>query len=49
MHLIARQTVVSTSAWAIHCNKEIFGEDVETFRPERWIEEKTGGMCMTTT
>lgn len=49
MQLIVRQTVVSTSAWAIHRNKDIYGEDVETFRPERWIEEKTGGMRRITT
>ncbi|KEF51618.1 uncharacterized protein A1O9_12253 [Exophiala aquamarina CBS 119918] len=38
--------VVSTSAWALHRNQEIFGDDVENFRPERWLEEKTGGMRM---
>ena len=49
MQLIVRQTVVSTSAWVIHCNKDIYGEDVGTFRPERWFEEKTGGMRTITT
>ncbi len=30
-------TVVGCSAWVIHRNKEVFGEDVEVFRPERWM------------
>ncbi|KAJ4154034.1 hypothetical protein LMH87_010498 [Akanthomyces muscarius] len=29
---------VSISAPVIHLNKEVFGEDAEHFRPERWIE-----------
>lgn len=31
-------TVVGCSAWTIHRNTRIFGEDVEDFRPERWID-----------
>ncbi|GKT59762.1 pisatin demethylase [Colletotrichum tofieldiae] len=31
-------TVVGVNAWVIHRNKAVFGEDVHTFRPERWIE-----------
>jgi cytochrome P450 len=30
-------TIVGCSAWVIHRNREIFGEDVEVFRPERWL------------
>ena len=30
-------TIVGCSAWVIHRRKEIFGEDVEAFRPERWL------------
>ena len=30
-------TVVSVSAWVIHRDPSIFGEDVNTFRPERWL------------
>ncbi|OCL04146.1 cytochrome P450 [Glonium stellatum] len=26
-------------AWGIHRNKDIFGEDAEIFRPERWLDE----------
>lgn len=30
-------TIVGCSAWVIHRRKDIFGEDVEAFRPERWL------------
>jgi cytochrome P450 len=30
-------TIVGCSAWVIHRRKEIFGEDVDVFRPERWL------------
>jgi cytochrome P450 len=32
-------TVVSVSAWVIHYDPSIFGEDVDSFRPERWLAE----------
>ena len=31
-------TIVGCSAWVIHRRPEIFGEDVEIYRPERWLE-----------
>ncbi|KAI0855798.1 benzoate 4-monooxygenase cytochrome P450 [Xylaria cubensis] len=31
-------TVVGVNPWVIHRNSSIFGEDVETFRPERWLD-----------
>ncbi|KAK1779694.1 cytochrome P450 [Copromyces sp. CBS 386.78] len=30
-------TVVGVSAWVLHRDANIFGEDVEEFRPERWL------------
>ena len=30
-------TVVGVSAWVMHRNANIFGEDVDDFRPERWF------------
>jgi cytochrome P450 len=30
-------TVVSVSAWVIHRDVSIFGEDADEFRPERWL------------
>lgn len=31
-------TIVGCSAWVIHRRPEIFGEDVDNYRPGRWIE-----------
>jgi len=33
-------TIVGCSAWVIHRNKETFGDDVEVFRPERWLVDE---------
>lgn len=35
-------TVVGVASWAVHRNKAVFGEDVKTFRPERWLEASEG-------
>lgn len=37
-------TIVGCSAWVLHHRKEVFGEDVETFRPERWLVSDEKGM-----
>ncbi|OGM41477.1 hypothetical protein ABOM_010074, partial [Aspergillus bombycis] len=39
-HGLLRQiaTVIGTNPWVIHRNKQIFGEDADVFRPERWLE-----------
>lgn len=34
-------TIVGCSAWVIHRRPEIFGEDVNDYRPERWIGTET--------
>ncbi|KAI2768408.1 benzoate 4-monooxygenase cytochrome P450 [Daldinia loculata] len=31
-------TTVGVNAWVLHYNKEVYGEDADQFRPERWIE-----------
>lgn len=31
-------TIVGCNAWVLHRREEIFGSDVDTFRPERWLE-----------
>jgi cytochrome P450 len=31
-------TIVGCNAWVLHRRPEVFGEDVDAFRPERWIE-----------
>ena len=33
-------TVVGVSAWSVHRNRMIFGEDVDIFKPERWLEDE---------
>ncbi|KAL6716510.1 hypothetical protein ACLMJK_006077 [Lecanora helva] len=37
-YTLAEGTVIGLNAAVIHRNEDIFGEDVESFRPERWIE-----------
>lgn len=31
-------TIVGCNAWVLHRRPEVFGSDVDVFRPERWIE-----------
>ena len=31
-------TIVGCNAWVLHRRPEIFGKDVDVFRPERWLE-----------
>ncbi|KAJ9132171.1 Cytochrome p450 [Pleurostoma richardsiae] len=33
-------TIVGCSAWVLHRNKDIFGQDVEEYRPERWLVDE---------
>lgn len=35
---IAAGTIVGCSAWVIHRRPEVFGSDVDAYRPERWLE-----------
>ncbi|KAH9204667.1 cytochrome P450 [Leptodontidium sp. 2 PMI_412] len=37
---VPKGTLVSINAWAAHANKSVFGEDVDVFRPERWLVGK---------
>ncbi|KAL9031271.1 MAG: hypothetical protein Q9196_000678 [Gyalolechia fulgens] len=32
-------TVVGMSAWVVHRDKDVFGQDAEEWRPERWLED----------
>ena len=32
-------TVVGVSAWVLHRNADVFGDDVDSFRPERWLDD----------
>jgi cytochrome P450 len=31
-------TVVGCNAWTLHRDKELYGSDADTFRPERWLD-----------
>lgn len=31
-------TIVGCSAWVIHRRPEVFGDDVDAYRPERWLD-----------
>lgn len=35
---VAAGTIVGCSAWVIHRRAEVFGADVDSYRPERWID-----------
>ncbi|CAG8566342.1 11582_t:CDS:1, partial [Scutellospora calospora] len=37
-HLIPKDTIVSASIWRIHRSKQIWGQDVDEFVPERWFD-----------
>lgn len=39
-------TTVGINSWVMHANKQVFGEDAESFRPERWFdsEKRVGEM-----
>ena len=32
-------TRLAINGWVVHRNKEIFGDDSEVYRPERWLED----------
>lgn len=36
-HHVRGGTIVGCSAWLIHRRPEIFGDDVDAYRPERWL------------
>lgn len=31
-------TQVAVNAWVLHRDKDVFGDDAESFRPERWLD-----------
>lgn len=43
-HYLPAGSVIGANPWVIHRNKEVYGDDVDTFRPERWLKEDNGDM-----
>ncbi|KAJ5167427.1 uncharacterized protein N7482_006208 [Penicillium canariense] len=43
-HFVPGGTVVGCSAWLIHMDKSIFGDDAEIYRPERWLPDEVLSM-----
>ena len=39
-------TKVAVNSWVVHRDKDIFGDDAEIFRPERWLENKERSKVM---
>ncbi|KAI2468372.1 cytochrome P450 [Annulohypoxylon bovei var. microspora] len=39
-HYVKGGSIVGCSAWIIHRRPEIWGEDVDVFRPERWLVDE---------
>ncbi|KAI1116399.1 cytochrome P450 [Nemania sp. NC0429] len=39
-HHVRGGTIVGCSAWLIHRRPEIFGDDVDDYRPERWLVDE---------
>ncbi|CAG8643498.1 23491_t:CDS:2 [Cetraspora pellucida] len=37
-HLIPKDTIVTASIWKLHRSKQIWGQDVDEFIPERWFD-----------
>ncbi|KAI0457605.1 cytochrome P450 [Xylaria acuta] len=46
-HHVPGGTVVGTSPWVIHRATKVWGDDVEEFRPERWLDREDSGMLST--
>ncbi|KAF2815188.1 cytochrome P450 [Mytilinidion resinicola] len=41
---IAPGTLVGVNAWTVARSKEVYGKDVDTFRPERWLQAEEEGV-----
>ncbi|RFU34710.1 hypothetical protein B7463_g1635, partial [Scytalidium lignicola] len=41
--VIPAGTIVGMNPWVIHHNKKIFGEDAESFNPDRWLQQVDEG------
>jgi len=44
---LAVGTILGMNAWVLHRDKQIFGDDAEAFRPERWLDAADEELKMT--
>ncbi|KAL7268893.1 hypothetical protein RUND412_008467 [Rhizina undulata] len=43
-YYIPEGTTVGMSAWCVHANKDFWGQNIDEFKPERWLDEKSAQM-----
>lgn len=43
-HFFPAGVVLGANPWVVHQDKDIYGEDADQFRPERWLQEDVGDM-----
>lgn len=41
--VIAPGTIVGMNPWVLSRDRDVYGDDVETFRPERWLQDESAG------
>ena len=39
-HFFPGGTTIATNGWVLHRDKDVFGQDADDFRPERWLEDE---------
>ncbi|KAK4109835.1 cytochrome P450 [Canariomyces notabilis] len=39
-HFFPGGTAIACNGWVLHRDKEVFGQDADDFRPERWLEDE---------
>lgn len=45
-HFLPQDTIVGVNAAVIHRDREIFGQDADEFRPERWLGDEEQAKVM---
>jgi cytochrome P450 len=39
-HFFPGGTTIACNGWVLHRDKEVFGQDADDYRPERWLEDE---------
>ncbi|KAL1843206.1 hypothetical protein VTJ49DRAFT_2757 [Mycothermus thermophilus] len=45
-HFFPGGTTVACNGWVLHRDREVFGQDADVYRPERWLEDEERGKRM---